>query len=383
LKSQFSLYDLLIIIGITQGIITSILLLKSKKNKPSNRFLALGLIGFCFLSLKPLLHTLNLWNTSFFRFFPNAVEVVLGPLFYFYTIALTRKSFKFSWKKYGWHFIPFIISQTYAFVVYFSALGTSDFSKKDTIGKILKFDLVKDIDDFIGLAMVIIYVALGYKQLMSYKNWLNNTTADSTYPDFKWLRNMLALFFLLACFLVVNYTMDFGFNMKSHTSVHWETFSLFVAFLIYYLGFTGYKQPHYDFNIAPLVQEKQEGNLVQPTSLDQDGINEYKQAIIKALEIDKVYLTPTLNIQEFSKELHLNKRYVSQVINHEFKKSFRDLINTYRVEDIKVRFKNADLKQISLLGLALESGFNSEASFYRIFKKHTGVSPKEYLSKNN
>ncbi len=382
MKSQFSLYDLLVIIGITQGIITSVLLLRSKKNKPSNRFLALGLIAFCFLSLKPLLHTLDLWNTSFFRFFPNAVEVVLGPLFYFYTIALTRKSFKFNWQRHGWHFMPFIMSQTYAFVVYFSALSTSDFSKKDTIGINLQFELVKDIDDFIGLAMVIIYVILGYKHLKSYKQWLDNTTADSAYPDFRWLRNMLILFFFMACFLIVNYTMDFGFNMKSRTSIHWEAFSLFVAFLIYYLGFIGYKQPQFEFNsVAPLVQEKD--NHILPANLNQEQINKYKQAVLKALEIDKIYLNPTLNIQEFSKELQLNKRYVSQIINHEFKKNFRDLINVYRVEEIKERFENSDLKQISLLGLALESGFNSEASFYRIFKKHTGVSPKEYLAKNS
>jgi len=31
--------------------------------------------------------------------------------------------------------------------------------------------------------------------------------------------------------------------------------------------------------------------------------------------------------------------------------------------------------------VAYESGFNSRASFYRAFKKHTGITPTEFLRK--
>ena len=36
-------------------------------------------------------------------------------------------------------------------------------------------------------------------------------------------------------------------------------------------------------------------------------------------------------------------------------------------------------KQLSLLGIAQECGFNSKATFNRVFKKLTNYSPTEYL----
>ena len=38
-----------------------------------------------------------------------------------------------------------------------------------------------------------------------------------------------------------------------------------------------------------------------------------------------------------------------------------------------------DLEKKTLAGIAQEAGFNSESSFYRIFKKFTGTTPKKYL----
>jgi YesN/AraC family two-component response regulator len=104
-----------------------------------------------------------------------------------------------------------------------------------------------------------------------------------------------------------------------------------------------------------------------------------RSAILKALETDKVYLDPELSLQSLSAKLTLSPAVVSAVINSEWKKSFRTLINDYRVEAVKSMMQGPKVNQLSILGIAYECGFNSEASFYRIFKASVGLSPKEYL----
>ncbi len=113
--------------------------------------------------------------------------------------------------------------------------------------------------------------------------------------------------------------------------------------------------------------------------MEEERKAEITQLVNKALDEDKVYLTPTLTIQELAKHLSIPQQSLSIVINESFQKKFRDLINEYRVEDVKVKLKDPVFEQMSLLGVALESGFNSEASFYRIFKQHTGMTPKAYV----
>jgi len=97
------------------------------------------------------------------------------------------------------------------------------------------------------------------------------------------------------------------------------------------------------------------------------------------IETDKVHLNPKLSLQELAKMLDVNETVLSITINDHYKKNFRSLINELRVKEVKNRLLNEGSGNLSLLGLATECGFNSEASFYRIFKATTGSTPKQFL----
>jgi AraC-like DNA-binding protein len=378
-QPQFSLFDLLMLIGITQGVVMSILLFRSKNNKRSSPFLALAILAFSWVNTKPLLHTLHLWDTPFFRYFPNGADVVIAPLLYFYFISLIDSKFRFSRKQFI-HLIPFFVLQVYFCVIYFSLIGTSDFAEKDRIANSLYFNLAKDFETHITLITVVIYLFLFIKRLKSYKEWLNNVTSDSTFPDFKWLRNLMWLSVAIGVFLFFNYGVDLRFGFRDVTYLHWSTFSLFASFSVYYLGVIGYQQPNYelvvqdDISVVSFQEKEQVIKTILPTQKSMD----IEQSIKYALEEDKVFLNPTLNIQELSRKLSLPQQEVSKVINANFHKKFRDIINEYRVEEVKKKLHSKEMAYMSILGIALECGFNSEATFYRIFKKNTGLSPKEY-----
>ncbi|MFI5159405.1 MAG: ABC transporter permease, partial [Sphingobacteriales bacterium] len=60
------------------------------------------------------------------------------------------------------------------------------------------------------------------------------------------------------------------------------------------------------------------------------------------------------------------------------KRSFNDFINEYRVQAAIRKMHDHAYDHITLLGIAYESGFNSQSTFSRIFKQITGKSPVEY-----
>ena len=55
-----------------------------------------------------------------------------------------------------------------------------------------------------------------------------------------------------------------------------------------------------------------------------------------------------------------------------------DYINIKRIEDSLTLLKSTNL---TVLDIATKCGFNSTASFNKIFKKTTGITPKEYRKK--
>ncbi|HEY9196636.1 MAG TPA: ABC transporter permease, partial [Mucilaginibacter sp.] len=90
------------------------------------------------------------------------------------------------------------------------------------------------------------------------------------------------------------------------------------------------------------------------------------------------YRDAELSLNTLAEKLGLHTHELSRIINTVFKKSFNDFINEYRVREIAFKMQDSAYDHITLLGLAYESGFNSQSSFHRIFKQFTGKTPLEY-----
>ena len=53
-------------------------------------------------------------------------------------------------------------------------------------------------------------------------------------------------------------------------------------------------------------------------------------------------------------------------------------MNEYRVEEVKKRMVDPAYKNLTILAIAYDSGFNSKSSFNTIFKELTGMTPSAY-----
>jgi AraC-like DNA-binding protein len=62
--------------------------------------------------------------------------------------------------------------------------------------------------------------------------------------------------------------------------------------------------------------------------------------------------------------------------------NFNDFVNKKRVHAVIEKLEAGKHTIHTLLGIAFECGFNSKSTFNRAFKRHTMLSPKEYIKKN-
>ncbi|MCW8876064.1 MAG: helix-turn-helix transcriptional regulator [Kangiellaceae bacterium] len=338
----------------------------------SNLFLALAILSFCLLFFKIITNYTGLAGTVSFRYIPNAFELSTGPLIYFYLRALTEKGFKWE-PKYILHFLPFFLAQGFAFLIYASVQGIPTVAEQDQVAHSLFYVPIKEFEDWSIVVSISTYLILGYKKFVVFRTLVRNSTSDTAYPTLNWLRVILVLCIVLLIFLVTNMSISRLTTLEQDTSIHWRIYFVYVAAVTYYMSFMSFRQRTPDLSQINLPENPE---IKSRASSDEDrGL---AKRLIELLEKEKIYLEPTLNARQVAERLEVSQTNLSQVINSQFKKSFRELINDYRIEDVKSKLLDPDNKA-SILSIALESGFNSEASFYRVFKNKLGVSPKVYI----
>lgn len=357
-----------------QGFICAMLLLLHRPVQVSKRILAFILLTFLILSFKILLHTLGLWQLAYWRYLPLAFDLLIQPLFYIYALLLTQKH-EHLLRKYWFHFIPTMLFFVHALWVYVVVQQTTDIYQKDLLAESLYYNRVKTIEDILSVISGGIYWFLSFRRIQAYKQWLDTHIADAGYPSYNWLRNVLIGLSIMVVLLMINISLDVFFNLNAKFFIKWQFFYFYLAVLVYYLGFAGYQQK--DFEISFLPEKR------SAISLDKQQIIAIKDKLLRAMNQEKVFLDAELNLQTLAKKIGVSETALSVVINNEFQKNFRNFINEQRIEEVKRKLNNTNYKHLSILGIALESGFNSEASFYRVFKTVTGQSPKDFMQKNN
>ena len=103
--------------------------------------------------------------------------------------------------------------------------------------------------------------------------------------------------------------------------------------------------------------------------------------ICQLMEEEKLYLNSKLKLDDVAERLHTNRLYVSTCINNERGCSFSQFVNAYRVEYAQRLLRKHPHKK--LIEVSIESGFANEMTFFRVFKSFTGMTPREWSTKDN
>lgn len=122
--------------------------------------------------------------------------------------------------------------------------------------------------------------------------------------------------------------------------------------------------------------------LYQKTEIDPAGMNELAIKLKENLIEGKLYANPNLTISDLANELKVDKARLRHYFK-ERKTSFRKYLNSVRVSEFKILLLNKEFQNYNLTGLSTMVGFQSEATFFRVFKEMEGVTPSEFQQKNS
>ncbi len=119
--------------------------------------------------------------------------------------------------------------------------------------------------------------------------------------------------------------------------------------------------------------------LLQAKPRQGQDIEAVKLSVLTYLSEKEPFTNHDLTLEILAEQLQLPINRLSAVINRGLNKNFYDLINEHRVNKSKKLLREM-VHNNTIEYIAYESGFNSRASFYRAFKKHTGHTPTQFLN---
>ncbi|SDS21484.1 AraC-type DNA-binding protein [Formosa sp. Hel1_31_208] len=382
---DFNRWSLPLLILVIQGLVFVVLLLSRyfRKRQLSDLFLGLILLLTCY---SQTCYTFGFtgwydeFRTTKINYFLINTGVAIAPLIYLYIKSVTASNFKFK-KSYWWHFaLAFTFINYHLGIYIYDALQPGFENIQNGVLKIeLDEAYIQSIVGYIETPFILVYLAFTFQLFYSYRKKIIQYFSNTYKLELNWILSFLILFSLLFLYgtiqdIIGSTYMDLGYEQR-----WWLNF--LTAIITLYAGIKGYftdttKLNKLDFSFSP----KTIGIPEETDKIDSKPYSESElESVTQLMEIEKAYLNPELNLSDLAKMAKLTRGQLSEVINSGFGKNFNDFVNEYRVEACKTMLKADKHQQLSLLGIAQECGFNSKATFNRVFKKLTNSSPTEYL----
>ena len=236
-----------------------------------------------------------------------------------------------------------------------------------------------------SLLQQLLYLSFSLQLYFAYRKRIKDYFSNTYRIELNWVRNFLYIYTFLFLYSIIQQLVDFTVTELSWIQKWWYQF--FSALAVIYIGIKGFftdTSSLTSLNFPANGQQVGERSvayesLVPTKPIDNLELEANKKRLLDFMEIQKPYLDPELNLKQLADAVQLSRAQLSETINAGFGKNFNDFVNEYRVELVKKLFSEGKQEKLSLLGVAYDSGFNSKATFNRVFKKFTGSSPSEFL----
>lgn len=371
----------ILLIGVFEGIFLAALLYTKKKRTISDFILASFFLVFAINILLSYIEAYNRQNGfPYPAFIFTAAPFLLlhGAILWLYIKSLTDQYFRLK-PIYLWALLPFVAMVVdQSLNVY--GLPTQqriDFVTSETFKKTLSYPFF-----LLLIALTpIFYFSLGIKLIKGYKSKIESYFSQTSGIDLKWL-NLILISWISLCIIINSFfVIDLFIPIAPFGLMQFVSFVIAAVYVVF-IGFYGLRQDN--IFLTRTINLNLEKTIVhQPDSYSKplkEGEKAFIQSLLKYMSEQKPYLQPEITLKGLSDELNISSEYLSEIINTDLNKNFFDFINYYRIEEFKNQCKNDKNKHLNIIGIAFNCGFNSKATFNRVFKKATGLTPSEYIN---
>lgn len=230
--------------------------------------------------------------------------------------------------------------------------------------------------DSVRIALNIVQVAcvvvFGSLRLRAFDHRLAESYAETEDKDMRPTRNLLIVILLIAINSIV-------LNILGRESVitsHWLIlFALDpIAVQLFLLGYIGYRR---SFRVEQFLADNPEEVLPDAPAEN----NELGAKIEQLMVTEAYYLQQNITLTDVARKVGSCRTYVSNYINQELHCSFSDYVNRLRIahaQELILRYDRSN-GESKFSVIALEVGFTNEQSFYRNFRRFTGMTPLAWL----
>ena len=363
--------NLLILFGALQGLIFGIILLFNRKH-PGAKFLSVFMFVLAYNGFETFNWSSGLDNyTPILHFFPFVIIYAIGPSLYLYVTSLLNPERRLSNKTIFAHYslVCFQFCFRSADIAYHLLWANNIFRGEITDKQVeLAYWTYSE-----PLSVVVFIVYLGgtiYAFRKSDARQIKSISKEGQQTINKWIKALLFCMVILGIAWPLTVWAPEFFGIEYQDEIYYPI-ELGLVLFIYWIAMTGYHRA----KVIYLKPSKASGHLINNSELEK-----YLDQLRRVMETDKHYLDPELNLNKVAAHTGMNVKTISTILNRYHQTSFNDFINDYRVREVKARLVDPGHKHLTISGIALESGFNSQATFQRAFKNSTGMSPREYIN---
>ncbi len=299
-----------------------------------------------------------------------------GPLLYLYVGSLTIEDFRLK-PSHFLHLVPFLLVAIHRSTIQVVPISSSP-------------DLIENpnyLFNKVYYSLLIVsaftYWFLGLQLIIKHRKKMPLYFSNySSKNSLNWLGFVLSLFLFvfIASFFSFFINIIFGLGIVQYTTLNLNL-TVFTFIMVYfginqsaiYSGDQANSKATYQVVATGESEAKSVG-----ATLPDEQMEELSLLVTNYLVNKKPYRNPDYNLQMLADDLAISRHKLSHVINTGQKKNFYKFINEFRVEEAKKMLADPSYDHYSVLGVAMDCGFNAKTSFNRIFKEETGLTPTEF-----